>query len=238
MELEPFPEDFASALCVVAHPDDMEYGGAAAIARWTAQGKRVAYLLATRGEAGIDGMSPDEAAPLREREQRESASVVGVEAVEFLEHRDGLLEYGLALRRDIARAIRRHRPEVVVASNYRESWPGGVLNQADHRAVGLATVDAVRDAANRWVFDDLRRAGLEPWGGVRHVAVLASPDATHGVDVDAFFDAGVASLRCHAAYLQGLGGDIDPEAFLRGMAEAEGARLGVRLAVSFELLRL
>jgi LmbE family N-acetylglucosaminyl deacetylase len=238
MELEAFPEDFDRALCVVAHPDDMEYGGAAAIARWTAQGKRVAYLLATRGEAGIDGMAPEEAAPVREREQRESAAVVGVDAVEFLDHRDGVLEYGLALRRDIAAAIRRHRPEVVVASNFRETWPGGLLNQADHRAVGLATVDAVRDAGNRWVFQDLRPEGLEPWSGVRHVAVLASPEATHGVDVADHFDAGVASLRCHAAYLEGLGGDVDPEAFLRGMAEAEGARLGVRLAVSFELLRL
>ena len=107
--LEPFPEDWARALAVVAHPDDLEYGGAAAIARWTRAGCRVAYVLVTKGEAGIDSMEPEEAARVRMAEQRDSAAVVGVDEVEFLDHPDGMLVYGLALRRDIAAAIRRHR---------------------------------------------------------------------------------------------------------------------------------
>jgi LmbE family N-acetylglucosaminyl deacetylase len=106
---------------------------------------------------------------------------------------------------------------------------------ADHRVVGQATIDAVRDAANRWVFTDLRDDGLEPWGGVRYLAVVASPQPTHAVDVTHTFSAGVESLRRHAAYLAGLG-DPDPEAFLRQSAEATAARFGGRLAVSFELL--
>jgi LmbE family N-acetylglucosaminyl deacetylase len=235
--LQPLPEDWDRALCVVAHPDDMEYGGASAVARWTRAGKDVVYLLATRGEAGIDGMAPQEAAVVREAEQRDSAQVVGVAVVEFLDHPDGMMTYGLELRRDIAAAIRRHRPELVVVANYRETWPGGFLNMADHRVCGLAAVDAVRDAANRWVFDDLVAEGLEPWSGVRYVAVLASPDATHAVDVTESFDAGVESLRRHAAYLEGLGGGPDPDEFLRGAAVAAGRRLGTELAVSFELLQ-
>lgn len=237
MTLEPLPEDWDRALCVVAHPDDLEYGGASAIARWTRQGKEVVYLLATRGEAGIDGMAPEEAAPVREAEQRASADVVGVSSVEFLDHRDGVLTYGLDLRRDIAAAVRRHRPELVVIGNHRETWPGGFLNMSDHRACGLAAVDAIRDAGNRWVFPELVGAGLQPWNGVRHAALLASPRATHAVDVGDTFDAGVASLRRHEAYLAGLG-DTDPEAFLRRMAEAEGERFGTTLAVSFEYLRV
>jgi LmbE family N-acetylglucosaminyl deacetylase len=142
------------------------------------------------------------------------------------------------LRRDIAAAVRRHRPEMVVVGNHRETWPGGLLNMADHRAVGLAAVDAVRDAGNRWVFTDLLDDGLEPWGGVRHVALLASPNPTHAVDVADTFDAGVESLRAHAAYLAGLGDDTDPDAFLRGMAEQVGRRFGGRLGVSFELLHI
>jgi LmbE family N-acetylglucosaminyl deacetylase len=233
--LGEFPDDWDRALAIVAHPDDLEYGGAAAVAAWTRAGKQVAYLLATRGEAGIDSMDPDECARVRTAEQIDSAAVVGVDDVEFLDHRDGMIECGLGLRRDLAAAIRRHRPDLVVAINHRETYGGTFLNMADHRAVGQATIDAVRDAANRWVFTDLRDAGLEPWPGVRHLAVIASPEATHAVDVTDTFDLGVESLRRHAAYLAGLGGP-DPEAFLRSSAEATGERFGGRLAVSFELL--
>jgi LmbE family N-acetylglucosaminyl deacetylase len=234
-QLGDFPDDWERALAVVAHPDDLEYGGAAAVAAWTRAGKHVAYLLLTRGEAGIDTMEPDECARVRMAEQRDSAAVVGVADVEFLDHADGMLEYGLPLRRDIAAAIRRHRPDLVVAINHRETYGGTFLNMADHRVAGQATIDAVRDAANRWVFADLRDAGLEPWGGVRHLAVIASPRPTHAVDVTSTFDLGVESLRRHAAYLAGLGSP-DPEAFLRGGAEATAERFGGRLGVSFELL--
>lgn len=237
MRLQEFPEGWQRALVVVAHPDDMEYGGAAAVARWTAEGKHVAYLLATRGEAGIDGMDPAEATVVREGEQRESCRLVGVETLEWLDHPDGLVEYGLPLRRDIAGAIRRHRPELVVAVNHRETYGPGVLNMADHRVVGQATIDAVRDAANRWLFRDLVD---EAWSGVRHVAVTGSPQPTHAVDVTDTFDKGVESLRAHSAYLAGLGDHplADPEAFLRQIAEATGERAGVPMAVAFEVFDL
>src|SRR5437879_3293967 len=102
MALHTLREDWQRALCVAAHPDDLEYGTASAVARWTDQGKTVTYLLVTRGEAGIDGLQPSEAAPIREREERDGASHVGVDVVEFLDdHRDGVVEYGLPLRRDI-----------------------------------------------------------------------------------------------------------------------------------------
>ncbi len=231
---QPFPEEFERGLAVVAHPDDLEYGGAAAIARWTAQGRRIAYLLATRGEAGIDTLPPAECGPLREAEQRAAAAEVGVDVVEFLDHPDGLITYGVPLRRDIAAAIRRHRPDVVITVNHHETFPGGFFNMADHRAVGLATLDAVRDAANRWLFPE---AG-EPWSGVRQVLVLASPLAEHAVDIEEHFDRGVASLRAHGAYLAALGGPMgDPEAFLRAAAEEAAARLpGSRLATAFQVI--
>jgi LmbE family N-acetylglucosaminyl deacetylase len=230
----PLPEDFERGLAVVAHPDDLEYGGAAAIARWTAQGWNIAYLLATRGEAGIDSLPPAECGPLREAEQRAAAAEVGVEIVEFLDHPDGLISYGVPLRRDIAAAIRRHRPEVVITVNHHETFPGGHFNMADHRAVGLAALDGVRDAANRWLFPEVG----EPWSGVRQVLVLASPLAGHAVDVEEHFDRGVASLRAHKAYLEALGGPMgDPEQFLRENAEEAAARLpGARLATAFEVI--
>lgn len=235
--LPALPEDWERCLCVAAHPDDIEYGTASAVARWTSQGKQVSYLLVTRGEAGIDGLHPDEAGPLREQEERDGAAEVGVNTVEFLDHRDGAIEYGLALRRDITRAIRRHRPQVVVSGSFDLRMVGGMTNQADHRAAGLAALDAARDAGNRWIFTDLANEGLEPWGGVRYVCLNGSDHPSHGVEITAAqLERGIASLAAHTAYIAGLGdASFDPAAFLTWIASGSGAFLGVDSAVLFDV---
>jgi LmbE family N-acetylglucosaminyl deacetylase len=230
------PEDWESALAVEAHPDDLEYGVSGAVARWTAMGKQVAYVLATRGEAGIDSMDPEEAGPLREEEERRSARVVGVDTVEFLDHRDGVVEYGLPLRRDIARAIRRHRPDVVITGSYHLKWTTGALNMADHRAVGVAVLDAARDAGNRWIFPELLDEGLEPWSGVGMVFVGGSPYPTHAVDVTDYIEKAVESLEEHRVYIDNLGKDFDPDMYLRMNANAVGELFGCDYAVSFEVV--
>ncbi|MGK2947863.1 MAG: PIG-L deacetylase family protein [Acidimicrobiales bacterium] len=236
--LEPVPEDWDRCLAVVAHPDDLEYGAASALARWSAQGKTVAQVLATRGEAGIDSMAPAEARELRTREQQASGAIVGATAVEFLDHPDGTLVYGLDLRRDLARAIRRHRPDVIATISFRNGFFGGppVWNHADHRVLGEALIDAVRDAANRWVFPELIDEGHEPWGGVRFVAAGASPRAGHYVDVSDAIDVGMASLRAHAAYLEALGDTGETETRVRSGAASVGALVGVDHAIAFELI--
>src|SRR5436190_21814974 len=102
--VQPFPDDaFTRVLCVVAHPDDVEYGTSSAVASWTARGVEVAYLLLTRGEAGMDAVHPTETAQLRVREQVAGSHAVGVAQVDFLGYPDGVLEYSLAMRREIAR---------------------------------------------------------------------------------------------------------------------------------------
>jgi LmbE family N-acetylglucosaminyl deacetylase len=236
--LRRLPEDWNRALAIVAHPDDLEYGAASAIARWTSQGKEVAYILVTRGEAGIDSMSPEKAGDLREAEERISARLVGVEVVEFLNYRDGIVEYGLPLRRDITRAVRQHHPDILITLNYDLTWSGAVLNMADHRWVGLAVLDAARDAGNRWIFPELLEEGLEPWNKVRMVCLSGSPRPTHAVDVTSFLDRGIASLKEHRVYLGNLSGDFDPEAFLRKNAAETGKRFGCRFAVSFEVINI
>ncbi|GAC1472369.1 MAG: PIG-L family deacetylase [Chloroflexota bacterium] len=237
-DLEPLDEKWQRAMAIVAHPDDLEYGAASAVARWTSQGKEVTYVMVTRGEAGIDGMDPETCARVRCEEECRSAAAVGVTTVEFLDHADGTVEYGLPLRRDLARMIRRHRPEVLVAANFQLTWGNRYVNMADHRAVGMAALDAARDAGNRWEFRDLRDEGLEPWSGVRMVCFNASPDSSHAVDVTEYLARGVASLQEHRAYIAGLGGDFDADAFLRGGAESVGKRAGCELAVSFEVFRV
>ena len=239
-DLEPVDEDWSRALAVAAHPDDLEYGTAAAIARWTSQGKHITYLLVTDGEAGIDGMAPDQAGPLRRAEEIASAAEVGVDTVDFLGLPDGLVEDDLHTRRLLAASIRRHRPEVLICPNFRESWGMPSWNHVDHRKVGVALLDAARDAGNRWIFTDLvEDEGLEPWSGVRFVAFSGSPQATHAVDISEHLDRGIASLEQHRVYLDALPPGTmgtDPEEMLRGFGEQAGPRLGVDLAVPFEVI--
>ncbi len=231
--LQPFDADVGRVLAVVAHPDDLEYGAAAAVAAWTDAGHEVAYLLASRGEAGIDGMTPQESGAAREAEERASAEIVGVTTVEFLDHRDGVIEYGVPLRRDIAAAIRRHRPDTLLLFNHRETWSPGRLNSPDHRNVGAAALDAVGDAGNRWIFADLAL----PKHSVQRALVTASPASTHALDVTEHVDRAVASLAAHTAYLEGLGDHpmADPEV-LRFFLEGTGQRFtGTGAALAFEL---
>ncbi|MEU5626718.1 MULTISPECIES: PIG-L deacetylase family protein [Streptomyces] len=233
-EFQEMPEDWTRALAVVAHPDDMEFGAAGAVARWTAAGKSVAYLVASRGEAGIDSMAPEKAAEVREAEQRASAAVVGAAGVEFLDHPDGRIEYSAELRREFAAAIRRHRPELVLGFCHHDHTSTGRWNSPDHRNTGRALLDAVGDAANRWIFPE---DGPGPWQGVRYVAVSNSPRPTHAVDVTDHIDRAVASLEAHASYLAAMQPPVtDVRGPLLGLARAMGARFGGRPAIAFELI--
>lgn len=234
--LAEFGDDFSSVLCVVAHPDDIEYGTAAAVSRWTAAGKTVTYFLLTRGEAGIDTMPPDQAAGVREQEERDGAAIVGVSEVDFGDHRDGVVEYGLVLRRDIAREIRRRKPDVVITGHYGDRFVQGMLNQADHRAVGLACVDAVADAGNRWIFPELVEEGFEPWN-VKRLCFAGSPTATHYVDVTDHVEQSVASLEAHAAYNAALPEEFPKPADLIGMILGWGGQAaGVDKALTLDVV--
>src|SRR3546814_20579940 len=125
-------------------------------------------------------MAPAEAAEVRTAEQEASAAVVGASAVEFLDHADGMLQPGLDLRRDLARAIRRHRPEVVVTLSFREGFYGmdRAWNHVDHRVPGEAVIDPVRAAPHRWRFPDLVDAGTDPPRGWRFVLIAVLPRGT------------------------------------------------------------
>jgi LmbE family N-acetylglucosaminyl deacetylase len=192
----------------------------------------VAYLLLTRGEAGMDGSPPERTAELRMREQVAGSTVVGVSQVDFLGHPDGVLVYTLEIRRDIARAIRRYRPDAVLVGSWEVEFVAG-LNQADHRVAGLAAVDAVRDAGNRWVFRELLDEGLEPWSP-RWLLVAGDPAPTHGVDVTGDpLERGIASLEAHAEYLAGIPGHPPPRQMLTGITALLGPQMGAAHAVLF-----
>ena len=232
----PMPDDWTSALVIAAHPDDIEYGLAAAVSAWTTAGKEVHYLLATRGEAGMAGVPPEKAGPLREEEERRSAAVVGVTEVEFLDERDGTLVAGPDLRRALAGAIRRHRPELVVTGWFGPTWspPGvspGYVNSADHRALGQSVLDAVADAGNEWIFPDLTE---ERWPGVKYIAVSEMLDPPHEVDVSEHVEKAVASLSEHRQYLE-LISDAPVEEQARQIVDMATATEDDRRRVGFRL---
>lgn len=233
--LPPLPPDaFERALCVVAHPDDVEYGTSSAVAAWTSRGVDVSYLLLTRGEAGIDTMPPERTAELRAAEQIAGSAAVGVSQVDFLDYPDGTLVYSLELRRDIARTIRRLRPDAVVVGSWDVEFVAG-LNQADHRVAGLAALDAIRDAGNRWVFPELIDDGLEPWSP-RWLLVSGDSSPTHGVDVTGEpLERGIASLEAHREYLAAIAGHPPPRPMISGITALQGRRMGVPHAVLFRV---
>lgn len=201
--LKPLPGDWQRALVLMAHPDDPEYGVAAAVAEWTAQGKEVVYVLATRGEAGIAGLAPSESAPLRVQEQRTACAEVGVDEVVFLGYPDGRLEETLGLRRDLAREIRIRRPDIVVTLNHRDSWGPGAWNSQDHQVMGRSVLNAVADAANEWIFPELADEGHQPHA-VGWTAV-SSTHPTHYQDVgQQSLDRALRSLMAHRRYLEAL----------------------------------
>lgn len=232
-DVTPLPDtEFSRVLCVVAHPDDMEYGTSAAVAAWTARGVEVSYLLLTGGECGM-AESPEVIRPLRAREQEAACRTVGVDQLTILDFPDGTLEHSLELRKAIARRIREFRPDAVITANYRVEAYGG-LNQADHRAAGLAAVDAVRDADNTWIFRDLGEdEGLPKWH-TRWILVAGDPEPTVGVPVGQdSVDAAVASLNSHKTYLEHIGNHPDPAEFIPQILRDGGEALGTEYAVLF-----
>ena len=234
---EALPDaDWARILCVVAHPDDLEYGTSAAVAQWTRQGKKVAYLLLTSGEAGMQ-LPPEEAGPLRAEEQQRACAEVGVEDLRILNHPDGMLVPGLDLRRDVARMVREFRPDAVVTANFDVEAYGG-LNQADHRVAGLAAIDGVREADNTWIFRELVEEGLPKWHA-RALLVAGHPEPTHGVVVDAeAVAAGVRSLERHAAYLADLPNHPTPDEFVPQLLREGGKAMGEEYAALFRVFDL
>lgn len=222
--------DFERVLVVVAHPDDAEYGISAAVAQWTARGIEVGYVLATAGEAGMQ-RPPAEVGPLRIAEQRAACAAVGVDYLRVLDFPDGMVEYGIPLRAAIAREIRAFRPTAVITGSGDVRVPWG-FDHSDHRAVGLATIDATRDAGNRWLFTEQLVDGVEPWSAP-HLLLTGTPP-THVVEVSQHsVDAAVASLAAHEAYFADLPDHPAAEDFIPPMLAAAGQRAGVPFGMGF-----
>lgn len=231
--------EVARVLVITAHPDDIDFGAAGTIARWTDAGVEVTYCVVTDGAAGgFDEDVPRAEMPaLRQAEQVAAAKAVGVRDVRFLGYPDGVLVPTLGLRRDLARVIRQVRPDRVLCPSPERNYVRVGVGHPDHRAAGSAALDAVYpDARNPFAFPELRdREGLAPWK-VREVWIFGSPSPTHFVDVTATFPRKIAALSAHASQIENLD-DLEERVrgFLSRAASLGGLAEG-RLAESFQVL--
>ena len=181
-------------LVVVAHPDDGELSCGGSVARWTSEGKEVAYLICTDGGKGTKdrGMTPGRLTAIREGEQREAAAILGVHRISFLRHEDGELEATKVFRDEIALHIRKFKAHVIVTH---DPWRPYVIHP-DHRAVGFTTVDAVVAARDHLFLSSHTEAGIEPHAPDEILfAFPERPD--HIVDISDTLERKLQAIRCH-----------------------------------------
>ena len=227
------PERF---MVIVAHPDDADYGPAGTAARWIDAGSQGWLVCCTSGDQG--GEDPDAdplvLAALRETEQRAAAAIVGYAGVTFLHHPDGALANDLPLRELLVREIRTFRPDAVLATDpdtlfYRD----GGINHSDHRAAGLAAVDAVYPAArNPMAFPGLARSGLAAHK-VRRLYLFWSERSNVWVDVSATLERRIQALHAHTSQIHDPDGLADR---IRRWAAEEGASIGASAAEALRLV--
>ena len=226
-------------LVVTAHPDDVDYGASGSIAAWTAAGVEVSYCIVTYGDAGGFDETPRDRMPgLREAEQRAAAKVLGVTDVTFLGHPDGQLYVTHELRRDIARQIRRVRPQRVVTQSPQRNWQRIAPSHPDHLATGEATLCAVYpDARNPFAHPELLAdEGLAAWT-VAEVWLMGGPQADHYVDITDTFDRKLEALRAHVSQTAHMGDGL--ETVVRTWNGANALASGLpegRLAEAFQTL--
>jgi LmbE family N-acetylglucosaminyl deacetylase len=231
-------EHVERVLCVLAHPDDVDFGSAGTVAGWTAAGTEVTYCIVTDGDAGgFDETPREQMGPLRQAEQRAAAAAVGVTDVRFLGYPDGRLELTLDLRRDISRVIRQIRPQRLLTTSPERFWDRIGASHPDHMTVGEASLRAVYpDARNPFAFPELLQdEGLEAWT-VSEVWLGASPRADHAVDVTDLVELKFAALKSHVTQVSH---NPDLEKFVTGWMSQTARRFGLpegRLAEAFHVV--
>jgi LmbE family N-acetylglucosaminyl deacetylase len=196
-------------LVIVAHPDDIEFGAAGSIARWTDEGAQVTYCIVTDGAAGSNDPNAnlEDLIRTRREEQIAAARVVGVDDVRFLGYADGTLQPTLDLRRDLTRLIREVRPDRVVCFDPTQVFVhvtgfGDYINHPDHRAAAEAAIYAVFPSAEtRPIFPELLEEGLEPYHVPEVYLMLTSREANEYIDISATQERKIEALRCHASQL-------------------------------------
>ena len=226
-------------MVIVAHPDDAEFMSAGSVAAWTKAGKEVVYVPVTSGDKGSEdpNVIPSELAAQREIEQRNVCDILGVGPIEFLRHEDGTVTSDLTLRKDIVRAIRKHKPSAVITQNPTVRWSGQYVNHPDHRATGDAAMDAVFPSARDvHMFPELKlNEGLEPHIVPHLYLGDRSEDADVTFDISDTVDKKIEALSAHVSQVPN---PEDTGNRIREGAALIGERTGFAHAESFKYFYL
>ena len=223
------------ALVVIPHPDDGEGGCGGTVAKWVKHGAEVNFVLCTDGSKGASDpqMTPEKLVAIREKEQFKAASTLGVKEVVMLRYPDGELEDTREFRKEIVRAIRRFRPDIVLCNDpYRRT----THSHRDHRMVGQVTLDAVFPYARDRLhfYDLLNEEGLQPhktgmvllWGS-------DTPDTV--IDISESIDLKAKALLCHRSQFVEHP-DRETGDFIKENARKLGESHGVHYAEVFRKL--
>lgn len=220
-------DDVSRVLAIAAHPDDLDFAAAGTVARWTACGVTVTYVIVTDGGAGVapNGVERDQVAAIRRREQRAAAAATGVHDVRFLGYDDGELTVTTELRRDLCRIIRQVRPQRMLIQCPERNWDRIATSHPDHLAAGEAAMRAIYpDARSRnahaTLVDD---EALEPWA-VSEVWAMGSPRPTVAIDITDLVDVKLAAVQAHASQTAAMG-DLRDVIEVRGRRAAMSAGL-------------
>jgi len=234
------PKAPGSVMSIHAHPDDQEFTVGGTLAKWARAGSTIVSVCITSGNAGSNEYTPPHMtrallAPIREAEQRNACRVLGIAEVIFLGYEDGILEPTIALRRDLTRLIRRHRPDAVMCGDPTVRFYGKTyLNHPDHRAAADVTLDAVFPSAEtRLIFPELLDEGLEPHH-VKTVFVHGASRPDTFIDITETLETKIAALREHKSQM----GTWDPAAMVTGWAKETGRRKKLDAAESYRRMVL
>ncbi|MGH7316796.1 MAG: PIG-L deacetylase family protein [Candidatus Rokuibacteriota bacterium] len=227
-------------MSIHAHPDDQEFTVGGTLAKWARAGCEIVAVCITRGGAGSNKYTPldmtrEALIAIREDEQREACRILGVKETIFLDHEDGMLEPSIALRRELTRLIRRHRPEAVLCGDPTVRFYGTTyMNHPDHRAAADVVLDAVfPSAGTRLIFPELLAEGLEPHE-VRQVFIHGAERSDTYVDIGSVLDVKLAALRAHKSQM----GEWDPTEMITQWAAEQGRRRKLKAAEAYRRMIL
>ena len=232
--------EFDKAMVVVAHADDAEFGCSGSVAKLCAEGWEVVYVMCTDGSKGSSDpeMTREKLAGIRRKEQIDAGKVLGLKDVAFLDNEDSLLQPTLEVRRDIAREIRRHKPDVLICPYPIRTMDGSWgVGHPDHIAAGEAALSAVFPTArDHMSFPELLEEGLEPHK-VAEVWIMGHPEPDHWVDVTDHLETSIKSLKQHVSQVSGMDEDRVNQVMREGRRERAKGH-GMQYAESFKRITM
>lgn len=219
------------AMFIFAHPDDIEFSVAGTAAKWAKHGSEVTYVVLTDGNVGSHDpdMTREQIGQIRRKEQAAAAKMAGAANCLFLGYDDGSLEPTLALRKQLVKLIRQHRPNAVVCGDPNMYFRGERLNHPDHRAAARAALDAVFPACEmRLLYPEFEAEGIQPHK-VNFVLITTDQELNHFEDISESIDTKLKALYEHRSQL----GDVDYSDRMRERASTIGKKVGLAYAEAF-----